>query len=422
MHSEPEPQLAGLATDPLLLSALSSLRELRASAAAIDVDQRSVAVLPFVNLSGEPNQQYLSDGITEDIMIRLARFRELKVAVRSAAFRFHGSDVNSGEAARLLGVRYVVKGTALKSGSRLVVSCQLLEAANGNVLWGERYDREVADIFQVQDEVTGRIATALGGRVMIAGASSVRRKPTESWSAYDYFLRGRELSNAGQESESEPYFGKAIALDPDFAMAVGWRAIGLLGKFWNSAERPYLEEAERSAQIALSLDPEEPRAHHAAGMALNYLKQYGRSAIHFKRAIELNPLDVSIGGDYSSLLLHIGRTEEALATLRDALQRDPFPPAWLYYAEGKILFFAGRYEDAIRALETAGAGMRRSHTFLAACHAALGNIADAKRELGLANEGGPGLSSTHLRALLPFVNPNALDFFFEALRKAGFTE
>ncbi len=380
----------------------------------------SIAVFPFTNLSGDPGQQYLSDGITEDIIIQLARFKELQVTARSAAFRFQGSDIESGEAARALGARYVVKGTARKNGTRLVISCQLLEGATENLLWGERYDREAADIFSVQDEVVARIVTALGGRVVTEGASSAHRMPTENWSAYDYFLKGRDLCNAGKEEASGPFFAKAVERDPDFTLAHAWLAIGLLGKFWFTADRAFLEQALVSAERALALDPNEAMAHHAIGTVLNYMAKFDRSGYHLRRAIELNPLEGNVSTDYANLLLHTGRDAEALAVIEDVLRRDTYPPPWIRYIHGKILFFSKRFDEAIRALDNGSIYTYRAHGYLAAAHAIVGNLNEAHRHVGLMKTANPDISLEAFAVTMPFADPAALDFFHDALRKAGF--
>jgi TolB-like protein len=383
-------------------------------------EKPSIAVLPFTNLSGDLGQQYLSDGITEDIIIQLARFRELQVAARSATFRFQSGDIESGEATRSLGARYVVKGTARKNGTRLIISCQLLEGATENLLWGERYDREATDIFSVQDEVVARIVTALGGRVVTEGALSAHRKPTESWSAYDYFLQGRDLCNAGNEYASEPFFAKAVERDPEFTLAHAWLAIGLLGKFWFFADRKFLHLALASAERALALDPNEAMAHHATGTVLNYLAKFERSEFHLLRALELNPLEVNVSTDYANLLLHTGRNAEALAIIEELLRRDPYPPPWISYIHGKILFFSRRFEEAIRALDNGSVYNYRAHALLAAAHAMAGNLDEAHHQVGLMKTANPHLNLDAPAVTLPFADPAVLDFLRAALRKAGF--
>jgi adenylate cyclase len=385
-------------------------------------ERPSIAVLPFTNIGGDPGQQYLSDGITDDIIIQLSRFHELKVTARTAAFTFQGDNIDSGAAARALGARYIVKGAVRVGGNRLIISCQLLEAETENLLWGERYDRAATDIFSVQDEVVARIVTALGGQLVTAGVSAIRRKPTENWTAYDYFLKGRDLCNLGREEASEPFFTKAVELDPDFALAHAWRGIGLMGKFWYLTDYSFASEALTSGERALELDPNEAMAHHATGTALDYLRKYDRSEFHLRRAAGLNPLDVNISADYANLLLHTDRHDEALAVIEEVLQRDAYPPPWIRYTKGKILFFNKRFEDAIDTLDNGSVYTYKAHGFLAAAHAILGNLAEARRHVGLMRVAKPDVSFESFVVTMPFADPASLDFFHDALRKAGFED
>jgi Tfp pilus assembly protein PilF len=207
-----------------------------------------------------------------------------------------------------------------------VVSCQLIDGASTGVLWSERYDRPAADILTVIEDVAVRIVTALGSRLVSAGAMLASKKATDSWSAYDYFLKGRELCNAGKEWQAEPFFAKAVEADPGFALAHAWCAFGFLGQFWKTGALQKLEQAHASAGLALRHDTGEPMSHYAAGTTLNYLMQHDRSEDHFQRAMSLNPLDVNIQGDYAHLLLSKGLVAEALAVVTAALARDPYPP------------------------------------------------------------------------------------------------
>lgn len=385
-------------------------------------ERPSILVLPFTNLSGDAGQQYLSDGITEDIIIQLSRFHELKVTARSAAFHFHGADVDSSAAARSLGARYVVKGTARASNNRMVISCQLLDAETEGLLWGERYDRASTDVFSLQDELVARIVTALGGQLVAVGASAIRRKPTENWSAYDYFLKGRDLCNLGREEASEPYFTKAVEIDPYFALAHAWRAIGLLGKFWFLAEPAFAQQALTSAERALELDANEAMAHHASGTALNYAHKFDRAEFHFRRALELNPLEVNVSSDFANLLLHTGRHAEALTMIDEALRRDAYPPPWIRYTKGKILFFSERFGEAINALDNGSVYTYRAHAYLAAAHAYLGNIAEARRHVDLMRTTKPGVTFSVFEVTTAFADPAILDVLRGGLRKAGFDE
>lgn len=379
----------------------------------------SIAVPPFVNLSGDPGQQYLSDGITEDIIVQLSRFSELRVITRISAARI-AADIDPVEGARALGVNYMVRGNIRRSGERLIVSCQLIDGATGDLLWGERYDRTTADMFSVQDDVVARIVTTLDGRLISLGASSVRRKPTENWTAYDYFLRGRDLCNLGKEDVSEPFFSRAVELDPGFTLAHAWRGIGLLGKFWISADTSDLDRGLASAMRALELDPNEAMAHHATGVVLHFAAKFDRSASHLRRAMELNPLEVNIRADYANLLLHTGQMTESLAAIDEALARDSYPPPWIHYVRGKILFFLGRYREAIATLDNGMVYTYRAHGLLAAAHAHMGQRDDARRHIEQMKAANPGVGVKHFVASLPFADPRRLDGLLSGLQLAGF--
>jgi TolB-like protein len=381
----------------------------------------SIAVLPFDNLSGDPGQQYLSDGITEDITTALSRFRNLSVAARHASFHLAAKGVNAMQAARDLGVNYFVAGSVQKTGERIRIAAQLVDARTANHVWAERYDREARDIFTVQDEVVAAIVTTLEGRMVAAAAVEVRKRPTSSWTAYDFFLKGRELADA-MDKESVTYFARAAEIDPEFAQAHAWLAMALLGSYWVDADRRTLDESFLAAQKALELDSNDPTTHHAVGMVMCWLRQFEPAGIHFHRAITLNPVDAQIRADRANWLRFSGQPEEALAAIDDALQRSPFPPQWFWGIRGGIMLELKRYGKAIEAF---GNIPRKDHVTwvqLAAAHAHLGDSASATRALTKARELRPTISSHELIAVLPYVNQEPLDHLLEGLRKAGWTE
>ena len=301
----------------------------------------SIAVLPFDNLSGDPGQQYLSDGITEDITTELSRFRNLTVAARHASFHLASKGVNPMQAARDLGMNYFVEGSVRKAGERIRITAQLINSRTGSHVWAERYDRDAHDIFAVQDEVVAAIVTTLEGRMVAAAAVQARRRPTANWTVYDFFLQGRDLADASLEKEAVPLFARAASIDPDFAQAHAWLTMALLGRYWFDAEPATLTEAYIAAQRALELDGNDPTVHHANGMVLVWLRQYERAGVHFERAIALNPADAQIRADRANWLRYSGRLEEALAAIDDALHRSPYPPHWFWRVRGGNPFGSG---------------------------------------------------------------------------------
>jgi len=416
-----EQKLKNIARPVRVYRATAGAGQSDAPRAATPAAKPSIAVLPFDNLSGDPGQQYLSDGITEDITTALSRFRNLSVAARHASFHLAAKGVNAMQAARDLGVNYFVAGSVQKTGERIRIAAQLVDARTANHVWAERYDREARDIFTVQDEVVAAIVTTLEGRMVAAAAVEVRKRPTSSWTAYDFFLKGRELADA-MDKESVRFFARAAEIDPDFAQAHAWLAMALLGSYWVDADRRTLDESFLAAQKALELDSNDPTTHHAVGMVMCWLRQFEPAGIHFHRAITLNPVDAQIRADRANWLRFSGQPEEALAAIDDALQRSPFPPQWFWGIRGGIMLELKRYGKAIEAF---GNIPRKDHVTwvqLAAAHAHLGDSASATRALTKARELRPTISSHELIAVLPYVNQEPLDHLLEGLRKAGWTE
>lgn len=378
----------------------------------------TVAILPFLNLSADASRQYLSDGITEDLISLLGRFSDMRVVTYNPALHGVGNG-DPGEAARELGAHFFVRGAARTSDTRLIVSCQLIDAASAAVLWSERYVRPATDTLAVIEDIAVRIVTALGSRLVSAAAALVSRKASQNWSAYDFFLKGRELCYAGKVSEAEPFLAKALDLNPAFALARAWYAFGLLGQFRKTGALQKLEQAYASAETALRNDIDEPMSHYAAGVTLNYLMQHERAEDHFHCAMCLNPLDVNIQGDYGHLLLSKGRAAEGLAVISAALARDPYPPVWLRYVRGKILFYLGDFQAAIRAIEGSNWGSYRAHAHLAAAHGHLRHAEEARRQLEAMYSLHSAVTFETIRITSGFADHCMLELLFDGLRQAG---
>ena len=382
----------------------------------------SIAVLPFDNLSGDAGQKYLSDGITEDITTELSRFKSLFVAARHASFHVAERKASLPQIARDLGVNFVLEGSARKSGERLRITAQLIDARTGNHIWAERYDRDATDIFAVQDELVATIVATLEGRMTAAAAQLTGRKPTASWSAYDCLLRGRELANLGKEKDAVPLFSRAAAIDPNFAQAHAWLAIALLATYWFDGNMATLNEAAQAVRRALTLDSGDPTVHHANAVVLLWLRQYNRAGMHFDRAISLNPVDTQIRADWAGWLRHTGRREEALSAIDEAIRRSPFPPYWFWRVRGGILLDMRRYGEAIDAFQNMPEKDHLSNAQLAAAYAYVGDSANAAAAMAQVRELSPRISVGMLRAILPIVEKHALEHLLDGVRQAGLAE
>ncbi|MEK6216270.1 MAG: adenylate/guanylate cyclase domain-containing protein, partial [Boseongicola sp.] len=256
-------------------------------------DKPSIAVLPFTNMSGDPEQEYFSDGITEDIITELSRFSEIFVIARNSSFVFKGQAVDIKDAARKLGVQYVLEGSVRKAGKRVRVTAQLIDAVAGSHLWADRYDRQLEDIFDVQDDVVRAIVAILPGRIAAAGAEWSRRKPTNNLTAFDYLLRGNHalVRRGGNISDAIRNFRKALEIDPECAAAFSGIAIAEGMSVWDLStysDDP-LGRAYEAGKRALELDPSDYRSHVAFGEALRQLGEHALARQHLQRAMSLNP-------------------------------------------------------------------------------------------------------------------------------------
>lgn len=390
---------------------------------ASDVDSRlSIAVLPFDNLSGDPAQQYVSDGITEDIITELARFKGLSVAARHASFHYAEKGNSLTEVARQLGVEFIVEGSVRKSAQRIRVTAQLIEARSGNHVWAERYDRDSQDIFTIQDQLVASIVSMLEDRMVATKAAIARSKPTASWSAYECLLQGRELCNNYREPESVPYFARAIALDPEFALAHAWLAIASIIADYVALDSAQMNEADKASKRALELDANDATSQWARALFLFWTGDLERAQRCFERAIALNPADIQIRGDFANLQRVRGNAAEALAMIDNALKLGPYVPIWFGAVRGQTLFDLGRYVEAVQALEPLPPHYSSGSLYLAAGYAYLGDDSAAARAIVRLKDLRPELSLRHVARVIVYAEDSARQHFFEGLRRAGLTE
>jgi TolB-like protein len=378
----------------------------------------AIAILPFANLSGDPAQEYIGNGMAEDIGIELARYHSLSVVASNASSHFRGPGLDLAAIRQVLGVRYVVAGSIRKGRHSFRMTVQLIEAETGKQLWAERYDKADDEIFAVQDDVVRTIVSTIEGRLAVTAAAQLRAIPTTSWAAYDYFLQGRELSNRYRAHEADRFLARAIELDPSFVHAYAWRASTLIVRYWDDLNPKILQQAVDCANKALSLDEFDAWCHQAMGFVSLHSGKIELAGMHFERAISLNPNDVNILADYANWLCYAGRFDEAMECLDRAMQRDPFPPAWMWEVRGSVLLLTHCYEEAIIAFQKAPIENFFTHACLAAAYAWAGHTESARFELALARQ---GREETLYAIMAHFPNPRR-DHILEGLRKAGLTE
>lgn len=387
-------------------------------------DRPSVAVLPFDNLSGQVEETYLSDGITEDIITGLARFRSLFVVARNSSFSFRGKSIELAEIGRRLGVSFILEGSVRRGGERLRITAQLVEAASGMHLWAEHYDRNLDDVFTVQDEVAQTIVATLVGRIEEARLQRSFRKPTESLPAYECVLRGlAHFRGYAEDDNQKAYdlFGRAVAIDPGYALAHAYRALVLLGLHGHAAApADVLDEAFAMATRALELDPLESGCHRALGLIWMYRRDYERAEYHTRRAHELNPNDADRRMSLGNLLAMRGKPEEGLDWMQSALRLNPLHPTWYNPQLGMALYSLRRYGEAAQAFRHITNPGYWSRARLAACCAQLGDIAaaEAQREAILRQR--PDFSTADfLRADILLERADDREHLREGLLKAG---
>ena len=390
---------------------------------AAQLDSRlSIAVLPFTNLSADPEQQYFSDGITEDIITELSRFRQLFVIARNSSFQFRGPTIDLADVKRGLGVQYVVEGSVRKSSDVVRIAAQLIDVDTGKHVWAERYDRKFESVFLVQDEVVHAVAATVEGRLVPSGAERALRKPTPNMTAYDYLLQGREHWNHYDGIAAEVPLRRAIDLDPRYAQAHAWLAASLLLRSYLLDDELCLEPALACAQKAVDLDPDDSMTHRILGSVLTYVRKHDAAAAHFDRAINLNPNDMQAQTLYANLMIFMGQPAAALTRLALVLQRDPYPPLWYWESYGMALYHLRRYDDAVAAFHKVGLRHPWTHADLAAGYAMAGRIDDVAEHMAAFVRLWPSVSLRDWATSEPYKDKASLDHLLDGLRKAGLPE
>ncbi|KNY16374.1 adenylate cyclase [Shinella sp. SUS2] len=382
-------------------------------------DRPSIAVLPFVNVSSDPQQESFSDGLTEDLITDLSRMPGLFVIARNSVFAYKGRAADVRAIAEDLGVRYLLQGSARHAGGRVRINAQLVDALHGDHLWADRFDRSLDDIFAVQDEVAGKIVEALLGRLR---APPPRNRP-KSFEAYDLCVRARKLIDDSPQTAREAHLmlTRAVVLDPHYAEAYRWLAMNhwMGWVHWGEPEEPARGLALALAEKAVAIDPNDAGCRWVLANLLAYERRFDEADAEFDRAIALDPNEADTFATRSDILVLAGRVEEGLEQIRKAFRLNPYPASWYYLTLGQAQYAAGAYEAAVETLirdETYRTGSRR---FLAASLAQLGRLDEARAEVALFLIANPHFSTSQWAETEPFRDAATRAHFVEGYRRAG---
>lgn len=386
-----------------------------------------LAVLPFANMSGEPEQDYFSDGICEDITTELSRWHMLAVRSRAASFRYRGVAVDIPQVARELQVRFLVEGSVRRMGDRVRITAQLIDAETGIHVWAEKYDRALADIFMLQDEVVRTIVSTLVGRVQASDTERARRKPPASLAAYECVLQGNALRWEDREgcAEATRLFERAIELDPGYGLAHTLLAAMRYGQWYEDpvGVDATLHEATVLATRGVELDPDESTCHSILAQVCRLRRAFDLSLQHMRRSVELNPSNQWNMADMGMMLNYAGEPGEALAWFARARETDPyFDPPWYWREYGLAYLLLHRYQEALAMFGRLSTPHYRISALMAACHARLGDTGRARLCAAECLADRPGFSIAHYLAKTPFRNAEDAVHIAESLRLAGLPE
>lgn len=394
-------------------------------------EKPSIAVLPFDNMSGDPEQEFFADGITEDLITALSKVRWFFVIARNSTFTYKGKAVEVKHVAEELGVRYVLEGSVRKSGSRVRITAQLIDATSGHHVWAERYDRQIEDIFDLQDEMSQTIAGAVEPELSAAERDRVLCKPPENLGAWECYQRGlwnMWLYEKSANLEAESLLRRATELDPGFAPAYAYACYTQYSRVimgWSEAPQESLRQGKTLAEKALSLDEKDPIAYFAIGRIYMMRGQHDDSIAALEKAIDLNPSYAQSHHGLGMALTLAGRLEEAKAALKMAERLSPRDPIlWastVVYALACVL--SGDHEEALQWARKTMRNPRAKgywpHSVHAAALAQLGRIDEARNAVAAAREALSDLSISYLEKTLPTKAADGLDPYLEGLRLAG---
>ena len=400
------------------------------SAAPAPGGKPTVAVLPFDNLSGDPEQDYFADGMSEDLITDLSKVSGLAVISRNSTFRYKGKSVDIRQVGRELGANFVLEGSVRRAQERLRINAQLIDASTGSHLWADRYDNTVADVFSLQDQVTREIVAALEVALLPGEAESIAKVDTANTEAHNYLLRGRqEHARFTWEGamKAREMFEKAIELDPAYARAytlLGWHFFDAW-RVWGESRSENLARALELGEKAVSLDPTDPAPFVLIAQVHQFSRRFDAAREAADKALALNPNDPLILGNLGSMFRYAGRAEEAVALVERAVRLDPYHPPnymeWLAHA----YFQVGRYEDCVKAAER-GIALNADYVALylnlTQCHVGLEQMEEAQKAAAEMLRTNPRFTVGAYVDYAPFTNEDDREMSAAPLRQAGVPE
>jgi adenylate cyclase len=389
----------------------------------------SIAVMAFDNLSGDPEQTYLSDGISENVITDLSRFKQLFVIARNSSFAYKDKPVKVRQVAEDLGVQYVLEGSVQKSEDRVRITAQLIDAVSGFHVWAERYDRSLADVLSVQDEIAQAIVATVAAQILGDVQEKLSKVEVKNFDLWDYVLRARAHHFRFTKDDNEQgkeLLEEALKRDPSFAPA-HWRLAWAhyLDFFfrWSEKPRESLEAAHQHAPRAVELEPANYQGHWVLGRVSLWKRQYDQAEASFARALELNPSNADLIMNWANTMVFLGRAEEALPLAEEDMRLNPIKHPTFYSGTLALAqFFNDRYDDVIATLQKSGRLSSSNRRLMAASYALSDRIAEAQPHVKTVLESRPNFSVAKFGKALPFKKQDDLEFYLTALRKAGLPE
>ena len=361
--------------EPIRLYRVSGTPTVAKTAYGAASDKPSVAVLPFDNMGGGEEQQYLGDGVSDDIITELSRFRQLHVLARNCSFQFRGPNVDMARVSRELGVQYILEGSVRRLGKRIRITARLIDASSGHHVWADRFDRPLDELFDVQDHVVQTIVGTLVGRLQADRADRAKRKPPTSLVAYECMLRGDALPvyDAANEAEARRLFKRAIELDPEYAKPYALLAFAFCREWYldmSESSDAALDQALALAKRAVELDDGQETCLAALGWVHMHRRSYDLAEHYYTRAIALNPNNPTVRANLGDLYLRLGEPSRCLNYFKEAKVIDPFfAPKWYWGPVGRAYFVTRQYDDAIAAFARYPSTSFWRPAYLAACFA-----------------------------------------------------